>query len=166
MFSTKTSDINSRSNQNRVPRNDVRPHCDDLDRPHSKLAKTIKMYLLLAEITLLVHLAFIAFVLGGGLLVLRWPRAAWLHLPAVIWGALIEFTGWICPLTPLEKRFLELAGDKSYQGGFIARYLWPTIYPADLTQAIQVILGAAVIVLNSIVYAFVLLKAKRRPPAS
>ena len=106
------------------------------------------------------HLAFIAFVLGGGLLVLWRPRLAWFHLPAAAWGALIEIMGWTCPLTPLENYFLKLAGDISYQGDFIARYLWPIIYPAGLTPVIQNILGAIVIVLNCIIYTVVVIKAK------
>ena len=81
---------------------------------------------------LAVHLAFIAFVLCGGLLALWRPRLAWLHLPAAAWGAFIEIMGWICPLTPLENYFLKLAGGISYQDDFIARYLWPIIYPAGL----------------------------------
>ena len=119
------------------------------------------MYQFLADAVLAVHLAFIAFVLGGGLLALWRPRLAWLHLPAVVWGALIEFMGWTCPLTPLENYFLKLAGDISYQGDFIARYLWPIIYPAGLTPMIQNILGAIVIALNCIIYAVVVIKAKR-----
>ena len=119
------------------------------------------MYQILADAVLAVHLTFIVFVLGGGLLALWRPRLAWLHLPAAIWGALIEFMGWTCPLTPLENHFLKLAGDISYQGDFIARYLWPIIYPAGLTPMIQNILGGIVIVLNCIIYAAVVIKAKR-----
>ena len=119
------------------------------------------MYQFLADAVLAVHLAFIAFVLGGGLLALWRPRLAWLHLPAAAWGALIEFMGWTCPLTPLENYFLKLASDISYQGDFIARYLWPIIYPAGLTPMIQNMLGGFVIVLNCIIYAAVIIKAKR-----
>lgn len=119
------------------------------------------MYRILADAVLVLHLAFIAFVLGGGLLSLWRPQLAWLHLPAAAWGALIEFTGWVCPLTPLENHFLELAGGNSYAGDFIARYLWPVIYPAGLTPSIQNILGVIVIVLNAIIYTAVIIKAKR-----
>ncbi|MDH4285004.1 MAG: DUF2784 domain-containing protein [Gallionellaceae bacterium] len=121
------------------------------------------MYQLLADAVLVLHLAFIVFVLCGGLLALRWPKAAWVHLPAAAWGALIELTGWICPLTPLENHFLELAGSATYQSDFIARYLWPIIYPEGLAPAIQKILGGLVIVLNGIVYAVVISRKKRRP---
>jgi hypothetical protein len=120
------------------------------------------LYQFLADVTLTLHLAFIVFVLGGGLLALRWPRIAWLHLPAAAWGALIEFTGWICPLTPLENHFLALAGAAAYQGDFIARHLWPVIYPDGLTPAIQKILGGVVIALNCLVYAVVVFRKKRR----
>ncbi len=120
------------------------------------------MYRGFADAVLVAHLAFIAFVLGGGLLALRWPRLAWLHLPSAVWGALAELAGWTCPLTPLENYFLERAGSISYREGFIARYLWPIIYPADLTPAIQNVLGGFVIVLNCIIYAAVVIRAKRR----
>lgn len=115
-----------------------------------------------ADMVLVAHLAFIAFVLGGGLLALWRPRIAWLHLPAAAWGALNEFAGWTCPLTPLENYFLELAGGVSYRGDFIARYLWPIIYPEGLTPAVQQALGTLVIALNCIIYAAVWFGAKRR----
>lgn len=119
------------------------------------------MYRFLADTVLVVHFAFIAFVVGGGLLALKWPRIAWLHIPAAAWGALIEFMGWICPLTPLENHFLKLAGGMPYQGDFVARYLLPIIYPAGLTPTIQIVLGSLVIVLNCIVYAAVVLRMRR-----
>ena len=120
------------------------------------------MYQFLADTVLAAHLAFIVFVLGGGLLALLWrPRLAWLHLPAAVWGAFIEITGWTCPLTPLENYFLQLAGEISYQGDFIVRYLWPVIYPAGLAPMIQNILGGVVIVLNCIIYAVVGIRARR-----
>jgi uncharacterized membrane protein YhhN len=74
------------------------------------------LYGFLADLVLLIHLSFVLFVIGGGLLVLKWPRIGWLHLPAAAWGALIEFTGWICPLTPLENRFLIQSGKSAYEG--------------------------------------------------
>jgi len=120
------------------------------------------LYQLLADAVLAVHLAFIAFVLGGGLLAFWRPRLAWLHLPAAAWGALIEIMGWTCPLTPLENYFLKLAGGTAYQGDFIARYLLPIIYPAGLTPKVQVFMGGVVIVLNCIIYAAVIIKSRRR----
>ena len=119
------------------------------------------MYQFLADAVLAAHLLFIAFVLGGGLLVLRWQRFVWLHLPAAVWGALIEILGWTCPLTPLENHFLKLAGENSYQGDFVVRYIWPIVYPAGLTPMIQDVLGGFVIVLNCIIYAVVVIKAKQ-----
>lgn len=107
---------------------------------------------ILADLLVLLHLAFILFVLFGGLLVLRWRRLLWLHLPVVAWGAAIEFVGWVCPLTPLENRLRAAAGDAGYGGGFIEHYLIPLIYPADLTRELQWLLGAVVLVVNAVVY--------------
>ena len=120
------------------------------------------MYQFLADAVLIVHFMFIVLVLGGGLLALRWPRFAWLHLPAAAWGALTELMGWICPLTPLENHFLKLAGEAPYQGDFIARYIWPIIYPAGLTPTIQTMLGGFVIILNCIIYTVVIIRMKQR----
>ena len=105
-----------------------------------------------ADIVVLLHLGFILFVALGGLFVLRWPRLAWAHIPAVVWGALVEFIGWICPLTPLENRLRVAAGDFSYTGGFIERYIVPIVYPTGLTRGMQLALGTAVIVINLAIY--------------
>jgi hypothetical protein len=113
-------------------------------------------YRLLADLTLLAHFAFIIFVLLGGLLVLKWPQVAWLHIPAALWGALTEFFSLPCPLTPLEKHFQRLAGDTPYEGDFIARYLLPLIYPAGLTPTVQIVLGAIVVALNILIYGWLL----------
>ena len=107
---------------------------------------------IVADLLVLLHLAFILFVLLGGLLVLRWRRLMWMHLPVVAWGAAIEFVGWVCPLTPLENRLRAAAGDAGYGGGFIEHYLIPLIYPADLTRELQWLLGAVVLVVNAVVY--------------
>lgn len=106
----------------------------------------------LADLVVLGHLAFVVFAALGGLAVLRRPRLAWIHLPAVAWAALIEFAGWICPLTPLENALRQAAGDSTYSGGFVERYLIPILYPADLTRAVQVGLGSAVLLLNALLY--------------
>ena len=111
-------------------------------------------YRWLAEATVALHFAFIVFVVLGGLLVLRNLRWAWLHVPAVAWVAWLEFTGAICPLTPLENTFRERAGDAGYAGGFIDHYLVPVIYPAGLTPQVQIALGIAVVALNVGVYAW------------
>lgn len=121
------------------------------------------MYQLLAAAVLVLHFAFIAFVLGGGLLVLRWPRLAWLHGPAVVWGVAIEFMGWVCPLTPLENRFRTLAGDVPYSGDFIERYLLSIIYPVGLTPRAQMVLASVVLVLNGMIYAEMMRARGRRP---
>lgn len=111
-------------------------------------------YAWLADGVLLLHLAFILFVVLGGLLLPRWPRLLWLHLPAASWGALIEFRGWICPLTPLENHLRHLAGEAGYTGDFIAHYLLPVIYPHGLTREIQLLLGLAVVLINAAAYAW------------
>ncbi|MEY4706127.1 MAG: hypothetical protein RL042_2332 [Nitrospirota bacterium] len=110
------------------------------------------MYPLLADLVLIVHLAFVVFVLCGGLLVLRWRRIAWLHLPAATWGAVVEFAGWTCPLTPLENWLRAQGGEAAYGHDFLARYLLPILYPGDLTRDLQLLLGSAVVVLNASVY--------------
>lgn len=109
-------------------------------------------YHLGADLVLLLHLAFVLFVVAGGLIVLKWPRLAWLHLPAVAWGAVVEFTGWICPLTPLENLLRTLAGASTYDADFIQHYILPLLYPAELTRDIQLILGMIVISVNVTVY--------------
>ena len=119
-----------------------------------------------ADAVVLLHLVFILFVALGGLLVLRWPRVAWAHLPAVVWGALIEFTGWICPLTPLENQLRAAAGDPAYTGGFIDRYIVPIVYPAQLTRGTQLALGTAVIVVNLAIYGAVIIRQRRHNPRS
>ena len=110
------------------------------------------MYLFLADLVLVVHLAFVVFVLCGGLLVLRWRWIAWLHLPATVWGAAVEFTGWICPLTPLENWLRAQGGKTFYSSDFIAQYLLPVLYPGDLTRDLQLLLGTVVVVLNAAGY--------------
>jgi Protein of Unknown function (DUF2784) len=109
---------------------------------------------MLADLVVALHFAFVLFVVLGGLLVLRWPRLAYLHVPAAVWGVLIEFAGWICPLTPLEKTLRESAGSAGYEGGFIEHYILPVLYPSALTRNIQLLLGTIVLVVNLSVYAY------------
>jgi len=116
------------------------------------------LYSLLADAVVVFHFLFIAFVVAGGVLAVRWPWMAWVHLPAVLWGAVIEFAGWICPLTPLENHLRLLGGQSAYSGDFVVQYLLPVIYPANLTAVTQYILGGLVIVINLIVYLFVIRK--------
>lgn len=110
-------------------------------------------YKLLADFVLLVHLAFVLFVVLGGIAVWWAPKLAWLHLPAAAWGALIEFKGWICPLTPWEQTLRRLAGEEGYSGGFVEHYLLPLIYPEGLTRDDQILLGFLVLAINAIFYA-------------
>jgi hypothetical protein len=109
---------------------------------------------LLADLVLAAHAAFIAFVALGGLLVARWPKLAWLHLPVVAWGAGISFAGAICPLTPLENALREAAGIGGYAGGFIEHYLLAFVYPDGLTRGVQIGLGIAALAVNAAAYAW------------
>lgn len=119
------------------------------------------IYRALADLILALHLVFVLFVVLGGLLVLRWPRTAWLHIPAAIWGVLIEYTGWICPLTPLENSFRARGGEAGYSGGFIAHYIQPLLYPAGLTRSTQLVLGSVVLLLNLAAYGIALSRMRR-----
>jgi hypothetical protein len=118
------------------------------------------MYSLLADAVLVLHLLFILFVALGGLLVLRWHWLAWLHVPAVLWGASIEFSGHICPLTPLENLLRELGGGATYEGGFIEQYVTAWIYPEGLTRAVQITIGVAVLMINAAVYGWMVYRAR------
>lgn len=117
---------------------------------------------LLADLLVAFHLGFVLFVVLGGLLGLRWPRAVWLHLPAVLWGAGIEFVHGICPLTPLENHLRALGGEAGYSGDFVEHYLLPVLYPAGLTQKTQLVLGSFVVVLNVVVYAVIWWRWRRK----
>ena len=110
------------------------------------------IYSLLADAVLLLHLGFILFVMLGGLAVLRWPRIAWLHLPAALWGAWIEFADWTGPLNPLENTPRRLGGEAGFDGDFIDHYLTATIYPDGLTREAQIVLGAFVLLVNAAIY--------------
>jgi len=118
------------------------------------------LYRMLADIVACLHAAFVAFVVAGGLLAVRWRRLVWLHIPAAIWGALIEFANWPCPLTPLENMLRERAGEAGYAGGFIQHYVLRALYPAGLTRGVQLALGALVVVVN--VPAYVAIFRRRR----
>jgi hypothetical protein len=110
------------------------------------------IYPLLADVVLIVHLLFVFFVLGGGLLVWKWRWIACLHLPAAAWGAVVEYTGWICPLTPLENWLRDQGGRIGDEHDFIARYVLPILYPGELTRDIQLLLGTVVIAVNAVIY--------------
>jgi hypothetical protein len=117
---------------------------------------------LLADAVLLTHLAFVVFAVAGGLLALRWHWLAWLHLPTLAWAAWVEFSGWICPLTPLENMLRRAGGEAGYPGGFVDHYLLPVLYPAELTRELQWTLGAALLLFNAAVYLAVWWRWRRR----
>jgi len=114
-----------------------------------------------ADAVVTLHLAFIIFVVLGALLVLRWKWIAWTHLPAVIWGAVVEFSGAVCPLTPLEQHLRVIAGDQGYTGGFLEHYVVAVIYPAGLTAAMQQAIGIFVMAINAAIYGVVLYRGLR-----
>jgi hypothetical protein len=115
----------------------------------------------LADLVVLVHLAFIVFVVAGGLAVLWRRRMAWLHLPAAAWGVFIEVSGGVCPLTPLEQDLRDRAGQAGYEGGFVEHYVVALIYPEALTREMQFVLAGLVLVVNVAVYAYVLTRLKK-----
>ena len=119
-------------------------------------------YRILADVVVVTHALFVVFVVLGGFLVLRWPRVIWLHVPAAIWGALIEFMDWPCPLTPLENHFRRLAGEGGYEGGFIEHYVLSLLYPETLPRSVQLGLGIGVIAINAVAYTLVAAKRRRR----
>lgn len=110
------------------------------------------LYRWLADTVVAAHCGFVVFVVLGGLLALRWPRIAWIHLPAAAWGVLIEYAGFVCPLTPLEIALRQRGGIRGYAGDFIEHYLTPALYPSGLTRATQVALGTFALLLNVVVY--------------
>lgn len=130
------------------------------------------LYRFLADLTVFIHLAFVLFVVAGGLLVISYRWLVWLHLPAVCWAALIEFSGRICPLTPLENLMRQRAGQTGYDGGFIEHYVLPLLYPANLTRELQLTLGGSVILINAAIYGWLFWRkrggqgpcARRRKP--
>jgi len=118
----------------------------------------------IADLVVAIHFTFVLFVVLGGLLVLRWPRLAYLHLPAATWGVLIEFAGWVCPLTPLEQSLRLKAGEQGYSGSFIEHYVLPLLYPSALTRTIQVVLGIIVIAVNLGIYGYLLRRRRLLRP--
>jgi uncharacterized protein DUF2784 len=121
------------------------------------------VYRALADAVVVLHFCFVLFVVLGGLLVLRWRKLAWVHLPCAVWGVLIEFAGWICPLTPLENHLRALGREPGYAGGFVEHYIVAILYPSGLTRGIQYALGAFVLAVNLFVYWRVFSARRRRP---
>jgi len=112
------------------------------------------VFALLAGLIVLIHLAFVLFAASGALLALRWPWIPWVHIPAASWAAYIEFSGGICPLTPLENDFRARAGLDYYSGDFVAQYLFPVLYPDGLTHEAQFVIGGLVLAVNLVLYAW------------
>jgi uncharacterized protein DUF2784 len=119
------------------------------------------VYRAAADSVLVLHGAFVLFVMLGGLLVLRWTNLAWLHVPAVVWAAFVEFTGRICPLTPLEVALRERAGEAGYAGDFVEHYVVSLLYPEGLTRDTQTTLGALVVIVNALIYVAVAVRERR-----
>lgn len=118
-------------------------------------------YHLLADLVMLFHFSFILFAVLGALLVVKWPKLVWLHIPVVLWAMGIEFYGGICPLTPIENELRIKAGEAGYSGGFIANYIGAVIYPGEITHTVGMILGTSVLVINAILYGWVIKRRRR-----
>lgn len=110
------------------------------------------IYRWLADAVVVLHLGFVVFVMLGGFLLRRWPKLVYAHVPAAVWGVLIEFAGWTCPLTPLENTFRARGGEAGYAGGFIDHYIIPVLYPAGLSRNIQWLLGVVALGVNVVAY--------------
>jgi uncharacterized membrane protein YhhN len=110
------------------------------------------IYRLAADFVVVLHLAFILFVVGGGFLALKWRAIAWIHVPVVVYGAVLEFFSWVCILTPLENWLRVRGGSQGYETSFTEHYILPLIYPSELTYRLQVILGIFVLTINLIAY--------------
>lgn len=119
-------------------------------------------YRALADVVVVIHFCFVIFVVLGGVLVLRRPWLAWLHVPAAVWGALIEFAGWICPLTPLENHLRALGREPGYSGGFVEHYITAVLYPSGLTRGMQVAIGVFVLAVNVTVYTILIVRMRRK----
>ena len=120
------------------------------------------IYSFLADLLVVFHLVFILYVIAGALLITKWPKTLWLHLPSCFWGMTVEFTGWICPLTPWEIQLRRLAGEEGYTGSFIEHYLIPIIYPSGLTREVQMLLGGTVLIVNLSLYTLILINRRKR----
>lgn len=115
-----------------------------------------------ADAVLLLHFAFVLFVALGALPVLRWPKLAFAHVPAAVWGVYIELTGTLCPLTAIENRLRRAAGETGYEGGFIDHYVTPILYPPGLTRSMQIWLAVALVTINVVLYGWLIVRRRRR----
>ncbi len=118
---------------------------------------------MLADFVVVVHAAFVVFVVAGGVLALRWPKILWVHAPAAVWGIVVEYAGFICPLTPFEIALRRRAGDAGYHGGFIEHYVEGLLYPTGLTRGLQIALGTFGLLANVGIYWYVLQRLRRQP---
>jgi len=123
------------------------------------------IYRLLADVVVILHLSFVVFVVLGGFLLTRWPKLIYAHIPVAVWGVLIEFAGWICPLTPLENMLRARGGQAGYEGGFVDHYIIPVLYPQALNRNIQYALGFFVLVVNAVAYMRFFRRRGRMRPA-
>jgi hypothetical protein len=119
------------------------------------------LYRIAADLVVAVHLAFVLFVVLGGVFVLKWKRSAWVHIPAALWGVVIEFAGWVCPLTPLENWLREKGGAHGYSGSFVEHYLEPVLYPAAITRGLQIAFGFFALIANLGIYGYVVWRNAR-----
>ena len=118
-------------------------------------------YRIAADLVLVAHFAFIILVVAGALAVFRYPWFTWIHLPVASWGAFVELTGRICPLTTLENFLRVHAGQQGYANSFVEQYIFPVIYPAGLTRQVQLLLAGLVVAVNVIIYATILLRKRK-----
>ena len=118
-------------------------------------------YVWLADLVLVAHLVFVTFVVLGGLLVPRRPAVAWIHVPCAAWAAFVEFSGLVCPLTPLENALRRAGGASGYAGDFVAHYITAALYPEGLTRSVQIVLGGLIVALNVGVYGLLLARRRR-----
>ena len=123
------------------------------------------VYGLLADLVGVLHLAFVVFVVLGGLLVLRWRWVAWVHVPAAVWGGVIEATGRICPLTPLENWLRRAAGGSGYEGSFIEHYVTLIVYPPGLTRDVQWAMATLLGVINGTIYVLIWHRTRKAVPS-
>ena len=119
------------------------------------------VYRVLADLILVTHFAFALFTVLGGVLVLRRRRLLWVHLASLLWGVVIQWANWTCPLTPLESRLRQAGGETGYRGGFIEYYVSMILYPESLTVELRYLLGAALIAVNLVVYGYAFLRRRR-----
>ena len=113
-----------------------------------------------ATLALLLHFSFILFVIFGAILILKFKKIIYVHIPAVTWGVYIELSHSTCPLTHLENFFLKKAGKDQYSVDFIENYIFKIIYPPALNYEIQTYLGVILIFVNLLIYYYIVKKIR------